>query len=450
MQPVDAVRTGPALRLSPATPLLAPSVALGLGLVALAAPVAAQEVPPPTVPLVESDPRRVLGDEAPLLGALDIVAGIGLGLRAGLVTEYTDNVSNRTAGTGGLDSRADWIFRPSVGIEAGRPLGRQRLFVNASASRSYHARNTILNRNRFTVDGGLAWSLGTRCSGRVQGGWSTREAFRDLFEEVVPATTRNTRFFANAACQTAAGLAPSLSYDWSRTRNRSIDVAGFPPIDRSFSDVESQGVSASLGYPLSARGQVGVQGSWREYSFPNQRLASGETNGNEVLSGALFTNYRLGPSLRANASLGITRVDPRDDLTPSFSGLTYSGGLVWSGPRLGANLSYSRGVNGSRGGTANYSISNSLNAGVNYRASNRASAAAGYARVRQTNRGNAAFPETNRLLGFTGNRYFIGADYRFNRIFSASLDLNHQQRSSNPSQFDYDATSVILGLRARL
>lgn len=439
MQPVDAVRTGPALRL-----------ALPVALLMLPAPLLAQELPPPAVPLVEADPRRVLGDEAPLLGALDIVAGIGLNLRAGLVTEYTDNVSNRSSGAGGLDSRSDWILRPSVGISAGRPLGRQRLFASASASRSFHARNDILNRNRLSVDGGLAWSLGTRCSGRVQGGWSTREAFRDLFEEVVPSTTRNTRFFANAACRTAGGLAPSLSYDWSRTRNRSIDVNGFPAFDRSFSDVESQGVSASLGYPLSARGQIGVSGSWREYEFPNQPLASGSPNGNEVLSGSVFANYRLGPSLRANASLGTTRVNPRDDLTPSFSGLTYSGGLAWSGPRLGASLSYGRSVSGSRGGTANYSISNSFNAGVNYRASDRASAAAGYARVRQTNRGNAAFPETNRLAGFTGNRYFIGADYRFNRILSASLDLNHQQRSSTPSQFDYDATSVILGLRVRL
>ncbi|MFN3371516.1 MAG: outer membrane beta-barrel protein [Sphingomonadaceae bacterium] len=421
-----------------------------MALLLVPAPLLAQEPAPSAVPLVEADPRRVLGDEAPFLGGLDILAGIGLSLRAGLTTEYTDNVSNRSFGSGGLDSRSDWIFRPSVGIEVGRAIGRQRLFVNAGASRSFYARNDILNRNRFNVDGGLAWALGARCGGRVQGGWSTREGFRDLFEDVVPSTTRNTRFFANAACQTATGLAPSVSYDWSRTRNRSITVAGFPVIDRSFSDVQSQGVSASLGYPLSARGQVGVQGSWREYEFPNQPLPDGTANGNEVLSGSLFLNYRLGPSLRANASLGTTRVNPRDDLTPSFSGLTYSGGLNWSGPRLGASLSYGRSVSGSRGGTANYSIANSFSAGVNYRASDRASAAAGYARVRQTNRGNAAFPETNRLLGYTGNRYFIGADYRFNRILSASLDLNHQQRSSTPSQFDYDATSVILGLRARL
>jgi|GEM_PF-3138521 len=439
MQAVEAGRRAPVWHLS-----LAALVA------ALPAPLVAQDLPPPAVPLVESDPRRVLGDEAPILGGLDILPDIGLRLSAGLVTEWTDNVSNRASGTGGLDSRSDWIFRPSVSVSAGRPLGRQRLFVSAAASRSYHARNDILNRNRLSVDGGLAWALGARCGGRVQGGWSTREAFRDLFEEVVPSTTRNTRFFANAACQTATGLAPSVSYDWSRTRNRSIEVAGFPPIDRSFSDVESQGVSASLAYPLSVRGQVGVQGSWREFEFPNQLLSDGSRNGNEILSGSVFLNYRLGPSLRANGSIGTTRVDPRDPLTPSFSGLTYSAGLVWSGPRLGANLAYGRSVSGSRGGTANYSISNSFNAGVNYRASDRASAAAGYARVRQTNRGNLDFPETNRLQAFTGNRYFIGGDYRFNRILSASLDLNHQQRSSTPSQFDYDATSVILSLRARL
>lgn len=417
---------------------------------ALPAPLLAQEAPPPAVPLVEADPRRVLADEAPILGGLDILPDIGLRLSAGLVTEWTDNVSNRSRGTGGLDSRSDWIFRPSVGVSAGRPFGRQRLFVSASASRSFHARNDILNRSRVSIDGGLAWALGARCGGRVQGGWSTREAFRDLFEDVVPSTTRNTRFFANAACQTAAGLAPSLSYDWSRTRNRAIEVAGFPPVDRSFSDVESQGVSASLAYPLSVRGQVGVQGSWREFEFPNQLLPDGTRNGNEILAGSVFLNYRLGSSLRANGSVGTTRVDPRDSLTASFSGLTYSAGLVWSGPRLGANLSYGRSVSGSRGGTANYSISNSFNAAVTYRASERASAAAGYARVRQTNRGNLGFPETGRLEAFTGNRYFIGADYRFSRILSTSLDLNHQRRSSTPSQFDYDATSVILSLRARL
>ncbi len=410
---------------------------------------------PPPAPVTEADPLRVLGDDAPFGGqVMDLLGGFGLGLRARVATEYTDNVTRRPSGAPlrrGFTSRDDVIIRPSAGIDVSRPFGRQILFATADVGRDFHVNNTILDRNRFRIDGGVQWALGVRCSGRVQGGFATRSTQFDLFEDVVPSTQETTRFLANATCRTAAGLQPSIGYDRFSTRNKPFALDDGFVFDRSFSNVDSQGVNGSLGYPLAAgRGQIGIQGSWREFEFPNQPLLTGEVNGNEILSGGLFATYRLGAFLTLSATAGVTDVRPRSELVPGFSGGTGSLGLAYAGPRLGASINVGRNVSGSRGGFGNFSIADSANVALNYRLNRRVSANAGYVHVFQRNRGIVEEPETRIIRSSRANRYLVGADYRINRIFSTSLDLNHQQRSSDPSIFNYNATSVIFTVRGRL
>ena len=45
-------------------------------------------------------------------------------------------------------------------------------------------------------------------------------------------------------------------------------------------------------------------------------------------------------------------------------------------------------------------------------------------------------------------RYFVGADYRLNRIVALSFDFNHQRRSSEPASDSYKVNTVGLTARA--
>lgn len=419
--------------------LMAPGTVLG------------QALPPSAAPAtVVVDQGRVFGDDAPLAGGLDVLAGIGLDISASLVTEWSDNMrrvrEDEVLPDG--ESRSDWRFRPTVALSGGRPFGRQQIFFNAGIGRDLYARNTIRDKNRVNVGGGVAWTLGQRCTGRLQGSWSERGTQFASFAEVISSTQESSGFFTSATCQTAGRLTGSASYGRSSTQNR-VDEALPDEFDRGFADVESETVGASVAYALT-RGQIGVSGNWAVYEFPNQILLTGETNGNRIQGYNLFANYRIGTSLRINGSVGHSRVDPKSPLAQDFTGNVWNLTLNYSGPRLGASIGAGRNVSGSRGGNSNFSIGNFYNMNVSYRASDRLSASAGYARSKSEYRGVTAIPGTQPINDATMDRFFIGTDYRLNRLLTFGADLNHQKRSSDPDVFSYDATSVIFSIRANI
>jgi hypothetical protein len=438
---------------------------LALAALASAFPAAAQIVPPgvaPPAPIVPpattpsgvstgvvADPLRVYGDDAPLLGGLDILAGIGLNVTGALTTEYSDNVARTSGGqpsSSRYKSKDDWIIRPSVTLSGGRPLGRQQLFFTTTVGRDFFARNGLLNRNRFSADGGLSWALGSRCGGRIQGGYSKRGTQFGTFEEVIPSTQERSNFLASANCRTSTGISGNISYNRNKTVNHTDDPAG--EIDRSFADVRSHGFSGGIGYPIAGRGEVGVQGNWSSQEFPNQPLATGGLNGSEFYGVNGFANYRIGNSLRATGGLGKSWVNPRAPLAEEFSGLVWNIGLNYSGPRLGASVSTGRSVNGSTGGSSNYTIGRFFNTSVSYRANPRLSFAGGIATSNTDYRGIDQLPETEDINSAKMRRYFVGADYRLNRIVALSFDFNHQRRSSEPASDSYKVNTVGLTARA--
>jgi hypothetical protein len=399
---------------------------------------------------VEADPARIFGDDAPFLSGLDVLAGIGLDVAASLRTEYSDNMLRRpdNATIQPDESRADFVFRPNVTVNAGRAFGRQQLFVNTAFGWDIYARNDQLNGSRFLLNGGLAWTLGQRCNGRVQGGISTRVTQFDQFAEVVPSRQKRSNFLASATCQTAGGLAPTVSYTSAKARNTVGTTSTGQTVDRSFADVNSQGLSGGIGYSISNRGQVGAQFAWTDVEYPNQLLLGGEPNGTEITNWSLYGNYRIGSSLTVNGSIGSSNAKPKSGLTQPFKGTIWSAGVNYGGPRLGAAVSAGRNVSGSNGGDSNYQISDFLNGTVTYRLNNRVDLATGYARTKQQNRGFIGVPIDTVILEGTTERIFAGADYRLNRILSFGLDVKHLKRVSRPNTFSYDANSVLFSVRA--
>lgn len=400
---------------------------------------------------VTADPYRVYGDDAPVFAALGAVAGeLGFHIGGSLVTEYSDNVA-RSSGeftpSWRYRSKGDWIFRPEVGVNMARQFGRQRLFFSGSVGRNIYARNSALDSHRFSLGGGATLALGTRCGGGLQGGYSNRGTQLGTFEEVFPSTQERISLSASASCRTPGGLSASLGYNHGQSRNHTDDPLG--EVDRSFANVTSNSLNGSLGYAVGVRGQLGVQGFTSTNRFPNQLLATGGSNENRVLGASLFAAYRVGNSLSASGSVGKTEVRTNSAGAQTFSGGTWNVSLNYAGPRIGANMSAGRSVNAGAGGSANYSIGTFFNGTTTYRVNDRMSGAAGFSLSSADYRGFDSLPETQALRSAKTRRYFVGGNYRMNRILAFSVDLNHQRRSSVPSGFNYNVNTFILGIRAR-
>jgi hypothetical protein len=411
----------------------------------IAPPVPRLEVPPGAV---VNDPYRVFGDDAPNFSPLAFIGALGLGGSVGLTTEYSDNVARQRDGEplpSRFRSKSDWIFRPNASVSAEHGVGRQNLFGSVSVGRTIYARNTQLNSNRFAVQGGGAFTLGQRCGLNARIGIAKRDTQLGAFEEVVASTQTSTTYGASASCRTVSGITASVGYNRGKVVNDSSD----PAVDRSFANVRSQSVSGSLGYAVGVRGQVGLQGGWSENSYPNQILQNGEVNRNEVKTVGIFGAYRIGTSLRATAGVGSSEVSSSTPGSQGFKGANWNLGVSYAGPRLGGSIATGRSVNGASGGSSNYSIRNFVTLGVTYRLNDKMRASTGYSHDKSDFRGISQIPETEVSQQNTNDFIYAGFDYSLNKLLSFSLDLNHQRRSSQPSDFSYKVNTATFGVRAR-
>lgn len=437
-------------------PIVGPldQIPLPVGVPPAASPAASDPLPPaltagrpiselPLAPgLVDPDPGRIFGDDLPDPSGFGIIAALGLTVSARVNAEYSDNILRQSdVSPNRTQSRSDWRFQPQVSVQAGRPLGRQLLFVESALGYDFYARNSNLDRARFRVDGGLQWTLGTRCGGRVQAGWATRSTQFDQFEEVIASVQKRLTALASASCRSAVGFSPHLAYSYGKVTNS--------PDSRSFADSRSHSIQGGVGYVLGGRGEVGVQGSWSDSVQPNQNFGPLGTGGSRIWSIRGYGNYRLGPVFVADASLGHTKADPKNDLAQGFSGLTWQLGTRYSGPRIGAVASVGRSVSGGSGGLSNLQVSKRYLFSVNYRANQRLGAHAGFSKADIENRDLNSIPGSARLSNYTLDRLTVGADFRFNRIFGSSLSYTYQRRDANLDIYNYKANSIALSVRAR-
>ncbi len=401
--------------------------------------------PPPGA--VVDDPNRVFGDEAPDFAPLAVVGALGLRPFVSVVAQYDDNVARQPSGAvlnRRFQSRADWILRPTLGVRAERPVGRQRLFLNASVSRAIYATNTALNNNRVNAGGGAGFVLGRTCGGQVSAGYSKRDQLIGGFEQAGDATAESTFFSGTVNCATATGLNASVGYSRGQQLNRTAD----PSIDRSFADTRRQSASGSLGYRLGLRGQVGVSGVLTQNIFPNQ-LVLGEAVQNDLIGISVFGTYRIGNTLSANAGAGWTNVSSPIAGAQSFAGGTWNLGASYAGPRIGANLTASRGITGGGNQGANFAIATIFSASTTYRLNDAVQFSTGYFRSDSTFEGVALIPQTILLESMQMERIFAGADYRLNRLISFGFDVNHQNRAVVPANFSFNSTSAALSATAR-
>lgn len=390
---------------------------------------------------VQVDPGRVFGDDGPWLTGLAVGVITGLKYSASLKTEYSSNLFRRPSGAPSREgeSRGDWHFVPEVDIMAGRPLGGQLLFLNATLGWDMYARNSNRNKSRMKLNGGIAYQLGTRCAGRLQGDFSTRQTSVHRFADNLSSRQKQLNLEANTACRLAGRMIGSLAYQWHQTTN------GLE--ERRFANSRSHGINGALSYPVGVRGNVSVSGFWRTQEYPHRMLVTGEVDKVKFTGFSVGAGYRIGPSISLNGGIGRTKVSPRNPLSPDFSGTTWSIGANYAGPKLGASLSTGRSASGGNGST--FSISKHSAANLSYSINSRMGATLSYTQSESENRGRFFIPGEGLVAPQRKtNTYLAGLDYRMNRLLSFRGDYRRQSRPDEVDRPGYTAHIFALTANA--
>lgn len=418
--------------------------------------------------------NRAGDDEGPqgrVTTAVAPVEGRGFRIGASMKTLYDSNILRLGDGVALQNgySRSDFRLTPQLSAAAGLPVGRQQLFIGADIGRDFYARNTRLDRNRYSVGGGAIWRLGRSCSGSVTAQYRRRQS---LLSEGSVRTDNSQEIQDYAAvgdCAPPIGLGFGGSATHSITNNQNILRTAF--------DSRDTGFDAHLNYGARALGQFSAGASYSRISYPSRTLSVAapgggfETVGDHLNIFSARGSYAraIGPRLSVNASgsyikvkpdptnvvnfitLPILGLQPIPNARAGYSGPGFTLGLDYHpGVRLSASLDASRNVTSSPNVGAQFIIRDSIAASVSYKLGPALSTVIGGNYDRRQYKGSfATVEEPLARLGDSIVRVFGRVTYQPRTLYAVDLEVAHQNRSSNPSIYNFSSTSAALTLRVK-
>lgn len=358
--------------------------------------------------------------------------------------------------------RADFRFSPGVSGSIGLPVGRQQLFFGGQIGRDIYARNDRLNRNRYSVGGGINLRAGSRCQGTIAGDYNSRQALFSELSELVPNVQETLSYGATATCQSAAGLGFGGTVQRTERRNDSFSRRTF--------DVDTTVFAPNISYGRPNLGNFSIGGSYAKSRYPNRFVVvpdSGlEADGVDILSGRFGYSRTLGTriSLSAGVSYLEARPEPRaviELVAPTvgvlvergvFSGVGYDGSISYrAGPRLSASLDIGRNVQASANVGAQYQIQQNYGLGIDYQLGSAISLGTGVTYNQRDYRGSfASLDERGQRIQDKISRVYGSIRYSAVKLYSVGVELAYQNRESNPDQFSFGSFSALLTLRAHL
>lgn len=408
-------------------------------------------------------------DPAPMNNALEAVGGI-LGrfrIEGQVNTLYDSNMQRLGDGfapTPGTP-KADWRIAPAVTVSSNLPIGRQQLSLNGTLGRDFYVNGTRPDRTRYSLGGVFNWRLGSRCSGDLDVGFSSRQLLLSEVSQGVANVQERFNYGGSANCQTVTGLGFGAAISQNNLRNSE-------PSRESF-DVDSTIFSPHLSYGTPTLGQFSLTGSYNQSTYP-RRFAlvpdgSVTEEGVDIVSGRI--GYQRGLGSRLSISLGLSyfnvKPQPKDVLVPlappvpgdpvllvpftreANSNLGYDVGLSYrSGSRLSGRLSASRQATASANVGARSQVVQSYAIDVDYQVSQSINTGAGFTYDQRDYKNSFTSPdEPLRRLQDRISRVFASVSYAPVDLYSVGLEVSYQDRKSDPVEYSYDSFAALLRLR---
>ncbi len=399
------------------------------------------------------------------------IEGRGFSIGASLRTLYDSNIRRLgrgfTADSG--QSKSDFRFTPTVSAAAALPVGRQQLFITGDLGRDIYARNSELNRNRYSLVGGAVLRAGRSCAGSIVGEARRRQSL------VTEANGRSDNTQEITGINAQADCAPPVGFGFGGgISQRSVDNKA---IDRQSLDSRETTFEAHLNYGASGLGVFSAGGSYSQFRYPRRDILVPTAGGgiDQVTDKLDSWSARLGYSRALGARLSInlsgsyidTKPKPRDALAvvvlddgttailqnprDGYKGPGFGVGLDYHpGGRLGATLNASRNATSSPNVSARVVVRDNVTAAVSYSIGPSIDTVVGASYDRRSYRGTFATPSdpVPRSRDTTG-RIFARASYSPRPLYGVDFEIAHQKRDSNPSIYSFSSTSAVLTLRAK-
>lgn len=357
-------------------------------------------------------------------------------------TYYTNATgsSDAIAALRGLNGD-DIVYAPSLNLNLVEPLGGATVFLNGYIGYDIHQRNTILDRERISVQGGANTRLAI-CDTTLSGMYARSQS--DLTDLVVIATNNTQETITvglDATCNTGGRLIPSFGVAQTWSTNSAVQYLT--------QEYESTTANAALAYNAGSLGTFSLIGSYTRTGYPNRFFllpAGPQTDGYNLYSGGVRYENDIMPNLNLSASVSGTSLETDNNVGASFNGITYDATLTYrASSRMNFNVGLSRQTKPSMYLNSSYSVSESYFAGVDYIVSARIKAAITASYTQSDYAGAALLPGFN-ITDQTLRSVSGSLSYTISPTFSASLNAGYTERDANVLGYSYSGAQVGLAL----
>jgi hypothetical protein len=361
-------------------------------------------------------------------------------------TSYDDNVFrlDNTSVTAPTDGEGDFRFSPAIVADISQPMGRHNVFLAGSLGYDFYRKNSRLNRERITINGGGRVRVGPGCYSNLSGNFSQQQSdFADVIRITNGANReRSAGFEIGFGCDAPIGIRPLIEFSGQRATNNSQIL--------SQNNYTNRGVTASIGYAAPALGEVGVYANYNKGSYPQRQILAGAGGSEKIQSygGGLRYSRDIGRSLRGSVSLGYSVVDPNLAGVRRYKGGSWSADVTFSpGDQLRMNLGLGRSVDQSNLLGVSYAITDSYSLSGSYALNQQLSLSFGGSRQKRDLRQSPLLPAFLIAPKDKTSSVFGGLNYRPPGRISFAFDLRHTKRNSAVRQLDYGNTIAALTIR---
>ncbi len=376
--------------------------------------------------------------------------GRGFKLRGSFDSRYETNLSRLAVADDGLR------LRPQVRGEYGLGTGRLGLFVTGNYGRDIFVGNQRFNgANRYLVGGGVSADL-ARC--RLDAGASYRRSLV-LFSDVIQFggfEQQTTQYGTNLACR----LGSAITVRGGVTRAELEVVRGGTNAINS----ERWTYTAGLGLNMRALGQVSLDGSLSDIDLTGRQVLTPtglENDGLRQRSLRLGLQRQLGSRITVTLGGSLLDTAPKNPFNviivdglpqvvdrTSFKGAGYDAALnLRLSPRLNLTASASRNVNANGFVGAQFQVIDVMDFRGSYDLGTRFTVSAGMSFRQSKFRGTVVTSlEPQRRVEDDFYRYYAQLSGKLGQRLTFALSVNHNERRSNPSVFNFSSTGVGLNL----
>jgi hypothetical protein len=347
-------------------------------------------------------------------------------------------------------ARNDFRLSPSLNVDIVQPVGRQKLTLAGGIGYDFYRRNKLLERENIDLQGKINLAVGANCAPELGLAYDRQQSDLADFISITDIRLRNREqrltFSTGIKCGGIIGLKPGVSFERSVVKNSSFF--------RKIGNFNSTAYGISLGYTTPTLGEVSLFGNYRLGKYPNRGTFSGRPGVKEnvgVYSGGLRLERDIGTRLKGNISFGYTVAEPSLAGTKRFSGLSGSADLTAKlAEPLQVIIGFSRSVEQSNQLNVSFSVNDSLNVNASYVLSPRFILSAGAGRVQRKLRDSPLLSPN--FLGNNEKSTQFSGGIRFvpNGPINFSLNATKSIRKSDARFFDYDASSISLGINLNI